>query len=387
MAGESVAKALAGNLVHVLLVDDEPSVVAGLRRHLHGRFVVHTATTPFEALQTVDANPQLGVVVSDMQMPGMNGAALLRHIKERSPMTVRVLLTGQADIDAAVDAINEGHIFRFLWKPCDVESLLTCLQDAATQHRLMTAERELQERTLRGSVRALLETLSMASPIAFARADRIKRRVLELATALDAESLWEIEIATMLAQLGTVSLPPAVIEKLHRGQPLTDVEQAEADGLPERAVSILAGIPRLEGVTRTIRLQRQRFDGRGPVAKNLAGADIPLGSRLLAVATAYDVLEARGTTVDIGVAALREDRGRYDPDVVAALEGLLLGGAGDREIAALAVDRLTLGMVLADDVMTRDGILLYGHGQELTERALDRLRNWPDVCEPVAVYR
>lgn len=386
MPGESVAKALAGNLVHVLLVDDEPSVVAGLRRHLHGRYVVHTATTPFEALQIVDGNPQLGVVVSDMQMPGMNGPALLKHIKDRSPTTVRVLLTGQADLDAAVDAINEGHVFRFLWKPCDVDSLLTCLQDAATQHRLMIAERELQEKTLRGSVRALLETLSMASPMAFARADRIKRRVVELATALGADTLWEIEIASMLAQLGTVSLSPSVVEQLHRGQPLTDAQQAEADGLPEMAVKILTGIPRLEGITRMIRLQRQRFDGRGPVANNLVGVDIPLGSRLLAIATAYDALEARGTTVDIGVAALREDRGRYDPDAIDTLRELLRADTSQREIAALAVDQLMLGMVLAADVMTQAGILLYGQGQELTDRALERLRKWPGVCEPVAVY-
>ena len=164
----------SNNLARVLLVDDEVSVLDGLRRRLHGRFQVTCAEGGREALGQVASSPPFAVAVSDMRMPDMDGATYLEQLREVQPDTVRVLLTGYTDIDGAVAAINQGHIFRFLFKPCDSETLINTLGDAVAQYRLVTAERELLEKTLRGSVQALVETLSLADPAAFALAVRIK---------------------------------------------------------------------------------------------------------------------------------------------------------------------------------------------------------------------
>lgn len=371
---------------HILLVDDEPSVVAALRRQLHGKFIVHTATSPFEAIQMLDGRHDFAVVVSDMKMPSMTGAQLLKRVRERSPNTVRVLLTGQADMDAAVDAINDGWIFRFLWKPCDQQTLLRCLEDAVVQYHLIVAQRELQERTLRASIQALIDTLALANPTTFTRANRIRRWVAELARSLSIEEVWQIEIASMLAQLGTVSLPQQVAEQLHRGDELAADQQELVDRLPDQAVAILADIPRLGEVRDIIRLQRQRFDGRGPVVPGRQGHDIPIGSRILAVATAYDMLDARGVPASEAMAALRADAGRYDHAVLHAMESSLAHSGDNRPISTLAVTDLAVGMVLATDVKSADGVVLCGQGQEVTVGVLDRLSTWRDVVGPLSVY-
>jgi EAL domain-containing protein (putative c-di-GMP-specific phosphodiesterase class I)/DNA-binding NarL/FixJ family response regulator len=119
----------------VLLVDDDPRILAGLRRQLHQRFRVVTANSGPEALTTLSADDDFAVVVSDMRMPGMDGAAFLAQVRVASPRSTRVLLTGQTELNAAIRAINDGQIFRFLSKPCPPEVLERCLQEAVVRYR------------------------------------------------------------------------------------------------------------------------------------------------------------------------------------------------------------------------------------------------------------
>jgi DNA-binding NtrC family response regulator len=161
----------------VLCVDDEPNVLEGLRRQLRRHFSVATANGGILALEVLEREGPFAVVVSDMRMPEMDGAAFLGRVREQAADTVRVLLTGQADLDATIAAVNEANIFRFLTKPCPTESLITALNAAVEQHRLIMAERVLLEQTLHGSVKALTDILGLANPTAFGRAARAKKYV------------------------------------------------------------------------------------------------------------------------------------------------------------------------------------------------------------------
>ena len=362
-------------LPRILLVDDESSILDGLRRQLRRDFAVTTATSGPAGLRLLEEDPGFAVVMSDMRMPDMDGATFLARVRQQAPAAVRLLLTGQADIDAAISAINDGQIFRFLTKPCPPELLLEALRAAAEQHRLLTAERELLEHTLRGSVQALLESLALANPTAFARAMRIKRLVADLVDQLGVADHWEIQIAAMLSQIGTVTLPPAVVDKLHRGHELTDNEQAMVDRLPRIAERLLAGIPRLEQVREAIRWQQRRFDGRDP-QPGPAGEAIPLGARLLRVALDFDPLESRGLAAGEAVAALRQQRGRYDPAVLDALAWVRRGAADAEPTVEIAPSELRPGMRLASDVRSSGGMLLVGRGQVVTDGLLERLRNF-----------
>lgn len=372
----------------VLLVDDEPSVLAGLSRLLHGHCIVHTEQDPQRALERVTEIPDLAIVVSDMRMPGMDGATFLSHVRTSVPDAVRILLTGYADLEAAVASINDGRIFRLLWKPCRFEDLMGCLGDAAEQYRLITAERELLEATLRGSIRALVETLSLANPVAFSRAERIQGRVSQLVHRMKGEPDWEIEVAAMLSQLGAVTLPPSVTESLHQGDVLTEATQQLVDRVPTMSVDLLDDVPRLENVRRAILLAEQRFDGRGPVAPDLGGDELPLGARILRVAIDYDALDARGMPARTALAELRSKHGRHDPAVLEALEQLLTRNGEEQAVEQVGLQDLQVGMVLAADIMVEGDVLLCGRGQEVTQRLLDRLENWSEhhrIIEPIMV--
>ena len=372
----------------ILLVDDEPALLSSMRRQLSSRFRVETETDPIAALDRIGDIDDLAVIVSDMRMPGMDGATFLGHVCDRWPDITRILLTGFAEIDSAIAAVNQGRIFRFLSKPIAPDHFRNCLDDAVRQYQLVCAERELLEQTLRGSVKALVETLSMANPTAFARATRIGSRVVSLAEHVNAPNQWEVEVAGLLSHLGTVVLPPGINERLQSGQELTLGQQEYVAELPTIAVSVLADIPRLGSVRHIIAFQRQRFDGRGPVTPDVGGQGIPLGARILRVATDYDTLEARGTSVNRALRAMANSEGLYDPTLLSALEEVLHADS-EREMAYLTLAELHAGMVLAADLRTTDNTLLVSRGQELTPRTIMRIKSWADhtsIAEPVAVY-
>jgi len=359
----------------VLLVDDEVAVLDSLRRLLRRDFDVSTAAGGAEALELL-ASETFAVVVSDMRMPLMDGAALLATIRERSPDTVRMLLTGQADTQSAISAINDGQIFRFLTKPCAADVLHKALEDAVALHRLVVAERELLEQTLGGALQALTDTLAIAHPTAFARAVRIARTVRELAETMRLERSWEIEVAAMLAHLGTVSLPQHVLDKLDSGLPLDPGEREMAARVPELSRQLLAAIPRLEGVATAVGLQDARYDGAGADPGVPHGDALPMASRLLHVAVDLDALTSRRVPGASVLAHLRRHAGRYDPAVLGALvEHLALGEEKDIAFEVPFAD-LEPGMVLMEDVTNAHGTILLGRGTTVTPTLLQRLRNY-----------
>ncbi len=208
----------------ILLVDDEPAILDGLRRQLRGRYAIETATGPTAGFSAMAAQ-SFAVVVSDLRMPGMDGVQFLAQVRERAPHAVRIMLTGQADVEAAVQAVNRGNLFRFLTKPCPPDDLIAALDAGLAQHRLLIAERELLEKTLAGSVKVLTEILAMTSPRAFGRAQRLRHVARRLAEAVGHPAPWQVELAAMLAQLGAVTLPQDLLDRADAGTELRDDER------------------------------------------------------------------------------------------------------------------------------------------------------------------
>jgi len=147
----------------VLFVDDEPHVLLGLKNVLRHRFDVTTAGGGQEGLECLAQAGPFTVVVSDFRMPGMNGAEFLRRVRDVAPDTVRMLLTGQAGLEDTISAVNEGHIFRFLGKPCPTPVLIQALEGAVEQARLVTRDRELLESKLDAMSGHLLRTERLAT--------------------------------------------------------------------------------------------------------------------------------------------------------------------------------------------------------------------------------
>ena len=177
----------------VLIVDDEPDLLAGLVRALRSEhFVLITAGSGADALDLLENHGPFAVIVSDLRMPVMDGVELLGRARAVCPDTVRILFTGQPDMEKAIAAVNEGAIFRFITKPCSRVVLALTLKGAVEQHRLITAERVLLEQTLRGSIKALTDVLGLASPMAFGRATRLRHSVSGLISAMGIVQGWHV---------------------------------------------------------------------------------------------------------------------------------------------------------------------------------------------------
>lgn len=362
----------------VLCVDDEPRVLEGLRDILRRRFDVKTAESGPAGLTMLAAEPEsFAVVVSDMRMPGMSGAKFLSQARQTAPAAVRLLLTGQTDITSAIEALNEGQLFRFLTKPCPRDVLVDGCTAAVEQHRLIVAEKTLLAETLRGCVAALTDVLAVTSPAAFGRASRVKKEAGALARAVGMEDPWEVEVAAMLSQIGAITLPDATIEKLYLGTWLTEEERKMVARLPAIAQRLLAKIPRLDAVCEIVVQQETRF---------VENPDISLGARILRIVVDFDVARAQGVPPDLALSTLRGRGGSYDPQLLEAFAERM-GAATDARVRELPLDRLSIGMSFADDVRGFGGTLLVPRGYEVTQELLERLMNMNtgSVREPLRV--
>jgi response regulator RpfG family c-di-GMP phosphodiesterase len=372
----------------VLCVDDDAHILAAYQRQLRKQFQIETAQGGEQGLALVSCQGPYAVILSDMRMPGMDGIQFLGRVRETAPDTVRMMLTGNTDLQTAMHAVNEGNIFRFLTKPCSPDTLAKTLAAGIAQYRLVTAEKELLEKTLRGSVKVLTEVLELSNPKAFGRASRVKRLVQQLAAQLQVKAPWHLEIAAMLSQIGCVAVPEPVLHKVDSGASLTAEEVHVLGTHPRVGHDLVANIPRLEAVAEAIAYQDQRFDGSGPGGSGKKGADIPLGARILKVGLDFDHLVVHGVPSGRAFVELIGRLGWYDPAILDALAKVLEKESG-REIRTVSVKDLTSHMILAENVLTDTGLRLVTKGQEITPPLLERLRLFArntGIREPIQVF-
>lgn len=371
----------------LLCVDDDPQVLEGLALHLRRRFEVDTAVGGVAGLAAIARDGAPAVVISDMRMPGMDGAAFLSQVRHTAPDTVRMLLTGQADVDSAIAAVNEGQIFRFLTKPCPPPALLAAVTAAIEQHRLITAERVLLEQTLHGSIQTLADVLSITNPLLFGRATRIKTLVSEMAERMGLHERWQVEVAAMLSQLGCVALPHDVAEKVYYGKPLSEKEQAMVARVPETTEQLLAHIPRLD-VVRGILNHFARTGHVFEASDDPAELLMRRGVQMLRVALDFDALETSGLPPVMAMVKLRECSAKYDDDVLSALFQLCGNDRAGLEVIQIPTETLRVGLVLAEDLVLETGSMLVARGYTVTAGFIERLRNFRPgtVKEHVLVF-
>ena len=364
----------------VLLVDDEPDLLAGMVRSLRSEhFELTTAPGPEEALEMLRSRGPYAVIVSDLRMPVMDGVVLLAQARKLAPDTVRVLFTGAPDLDRAIAAINEGAIFRFLTKPCSRIMMAVTLKTCVEQYELITGQRILLEQTLHGAIKALTDVLGLTNPLAFGRATRLRRVVRMVALVAGIAEVWQVEVAAMLSQIGCVILPPAVLEKMNAGERLTDDEEGMVRRAPEMVEQVLSNIPRLEEVREILRYQDKHFDGSGAPNGTAGGDAIPWGGRALKLVLDLDRLESEGTSLFQACDTMRERTGWYDPAILEVL-AKVRGAQESSEVRELPVNSLRAGMVFAQDVRNRKGQLFVARGQEVTRGLVEKLKLFaPDL--------
>ena len=366
------------NLPRVLCVDDEARVVEGLVPHLRKEYDVRTALSGAAGLQVLKEMGGAAVVLSDMRMPELDGATFLHHVMHFYPDATRMLLTGEPGQAAAVAAVNKAQIFRFLKKPCPPAELKVAVEAGVMQYRMVSAERTVLKETLVGCINALVDVLAITNPVAFGRASRIKRLAMDFAETLGRKEFWQLEAAAMFSQLGYLSLPIELVEKLYHGESLTSEEKILASGAPEVATKLLQNIPRLEPITEIL---AALHESDAHIAQ-LGDGPIGVGARILALVTDYSSLLTHGQTMSAAVQKLRGRSSRYGQEL---FEQFVQHLAANTEAAQSDTQEVPLrsvqpGMIIMQDVRTAMGTLLVPHGFEVTSVFLERIRHFgPDL--------
>ena len=383
----------------LLCVDDEANILSSLKRLFRPTgYRVLTAASGEEALAVMEKEA-VDLIVSDMRMPGMNGAQVLAAARMRWPETVRILLTGHADMSSTIEAINGGQLHRYIAKPWDDNEVLLVVREGLEKRSLLREKTRLEALTqsqneelkqLNASLEAkvaertaelatahdklktgFLNTIKTFSNLIELRGGQMaghSRRVADLARRLGqalklpAHEAQDLFFAALLHDLGKIGLPDTLLGKPFNQ--LTPDERNEMVKHPAKGEALLMGLEQLHGAARLIRAHHERFDGQG-YPDGLAGSAIPPGSRILAVANDYDAVQLgaispKRASAEEALQYLRAGRGhRYDPAVLDVLDKLL-GGAAKAEAGPLPIqsDKLKPGMVLARDLVTRDGVLL-----------------------------
>ncbi|MCX6080998.1 MAG: response regulator [Chloroflexi bacterium] len=374
------------NAKPILLVDDEIKVLNSLSRTLSEENFddIKTTQKSQDALEIIKRTPDLALIISDYRMPGMNGIELLSQVHQKSPDVTRILLTGAADLDMALDAINKGHIFRFLLKPCSEDILIAAVKDGLRQNELITSERDLLKKTLYGSIKVMIDTLSVLNPGIFAQSGRLRNLARDLAAELNLEDQsWEIELAALLSQIGTVTIPNNIIESWHKGEPLEEPELKMIRSIPRMGKVLIRNIPRLENIAEAVGYQNCTY--RGPATLDNPSADrIPLMSRILKVLVDFDVLIEKSHNPALAFQAMLGHEAEYDPNILTPFRLMILRnqsqisyhttGAikGEKE---LSIDAIRLGMVLSRDVIDKHGTVIVAKGALNNEVLLQKLIN------------
>jgi response regulator RpfG family c-di-GMP phosphodiesterase len=377
----------------ILCVDDDANILAAYQRNLRKQFTIDSAVGGEQALAAIETQGPYAVVVSDMQMPSMNGIEFLLKAKEKAPDTVRFMLTGNADQQTAMEAVNKGHVFQFLTKPCPPEMLALALEAGLKQYRLVNAERDLLEKTLSGSIKVLTDILAMIDPRSFGRGELLRDYTRTFVKSLKINQTWELEVAAMLSQIGFVTIPPGVIQKARAGRGLSGQEKDMLTQVPTTGAELLSNIPRLNTVAKIVLYQNKNYDGSGFPIDSVAGEDIPIGSRILKVLSDLLQLETKETPKAAALSLMQNRRGLYDPrvlDAAFACFDIYLPGATSAKSSghSVAFKDLQTGHVLISNIETSDGTMIVMTGNKISPLLLQKLKNFAAISgikEPIYV--
>ena len=420
-------------LAGVLFVDDETNILRSLQRLLVDEdFPVFTAPSGDEGLRVLGSNPNIGLIVSDQRMPGMNGAEFLARAREVAPESLRILLTGYSDIEATIDAINRGGAYRYVTKPWNDEDLLQTIRDGLRNYtltrenkRLATIVRqqneELKEWNGRLKSRVLQQTTEIREKnqelhkknqslskvyqdmiVAFSglielyskalrnHSGNVAELALRAARAMElpAEETEKIYIAARLHDIGELGTAEGLLYK-----PLDELQGAKLQEYMQHAVrgqTAIDTVEELRPVGVLIRHHHEHFDGSG-FPDGLRGEDIPLGSRIIAMADYAD--RTRQFTQEPDVAKIILPRlekllgKRFDPAlfpyICKPIEELYRQEKPPTHQIEKVVKAhlLQMGMILAEDLYSGTGLLLLNKGTCLDKDRISSIRRY-DQLDP-----
>lgn len=419
----------------LLFVDDEANILSSLKRLFRPcGYRIFTAESGAQGLEIMQ-NESIDLVVSDMRMPQMNGAQFLEQVNAKWPDTIRILLTGFAEIGATIDAINKGRIYRYISKPWEDNDIVLTIKQALHQKQLERANRSLEELTrkqneelkdlnanLEQKVKARTEELRQTMGFLEIAHDKLKKgfitsirvfsnliemregamaghshRVAELSRAIAQQmgmneaEVQDVFLAALLHDVGKIGFPDFLLEKPYPS--LTNEERLEVIKHPVKGQTAFMALEQLQGAAKLIRSHHEHFDGLGYPDK-LHGLEIPLGARIITLANEYDaaqigtLLNKRLKQTDAVLYVQEGKASRYDPAVVDAFM-IVMGSSGKAQAIqelAIRMDQVKSGMVLSRDLMSTRGELLLSKDYRLDASLIAQIKSFDQLGDKLIIY-
>ncbi|MEM6690934.1 MAG: response regulator [Planctomycetota bacterium] len=380
----------------ILFVDDEQAVLNGIQRMLGFDYDLVTANSGTDGLEMMDREGPFSVVFTDMRMPGMDGLSFLKHAQMIAPDSVYVMLTGNNDQATAVNAVNEGRVFRFLNKPCQREVLESVIESSTRQYELINHEKVLLENTFAGAVKMLTDVIHVTRPSLAGLTGEIEKKMMQIAKALRIPDRWEYRVAARLALVGIALIDDRDDGSVMDVKTPIDSKVLTISKSNEVGHRLLSKIPRLETVAKIVG-DSSASTGKIDATNDPAASVASTGATLLRVSVLWQLLEVTVDSLDDVICNLRA----YCPDLANEVISLVQASSRDHfarsSASAMAssfssgdqistkadatpneidVDTLALkeGMITAEEIVN-EGVLLVKSGRALTGAMIERLRS------------
>jgi len=415
----------------ILCVDDEVNILNSLRRLFHKEpFRVLTASSGKEGLALLKQTENIGMILSDHRMPGMSGTEFLHEAAELSPDSYRMLLTGYADMDTAIQAINQAKAIHFQTKPWDDEELLRLVREGLQRYRTKREKRQLQEmltesnatlgarllqqtenfRAHLGNTRlqhdrnftmneSIVSLLAELLDQCHYRLSKHSRNVAALATSmvttlnLPESQREEIGHAALLHDIGLIGVSDRML--MNNMELLSGNDASDYQDHPVRGQKLLRSFKELDQVGWHIRHHHEAFDGSG-FPDGLAGEEISLGGRIIHLASFIDNSYGQPVGIDAKyqmdkkvIAGLGTN---FDPDLYGAANRAIMEVLSDSTAAPTPANEqkihftsLQVGMVLVNDILDSSGSLFMGQGTRLTPEHLRTIRSRQHMDLPISM--
>jgi response regulator RpfG family c-di-GMP phosphodiesterase len=371
----------------ILMIDDDKDILASYQVNLRKDFIVRIASNANQAMEILKAENDIGVIVTDYKMPDINGVNLLKMIRQIYPDPIRIMITGFADMQIAVNAVNEGSIFRFLTKPMPTPELKQIIHDALIQYNLKKNEKELLNNTLKGTLKLLIDLISLSIPQSLNIGSQARAVARKIGVKTGDIELWELEVASLLSNIGLLLLPNDIIQKKAEGKDLSSSEAAVFHSHPELGANLLKNIPRFEKISDAILHMNNNYSSKNDV--NIANESIPIYSRILKISNDYiQYIQLNKTPLE-AYEKMLEIYYQYDPKLLELLLSEVVGSENNRKIKQIQLMELKSGMVVAKDIVDERETVLFKKDKEITEPIIIRLQqisNVRKIVQPLLVY-
>ena len=300
----------------VLFVDDEQNILNAVKRlFMSDTIDVLTASTALEGMELMKRNT-VAVIVSDNMMPGMNGIAFLEWTKTVSPDSVRILMTGYADLHSAIESINRGEVFRFVTKPWNDTDLSQIVLDSIDRYKIVSSIKSADEAKLL----SLAQTIELKDPYTKGHCERVAAYALMLADGMDLSDVMKknIKYGSWLHDCGKIGVPEIILNKPSE---LDDEQFATMKKHSRWGADVTKTAQLPDPVVNIALYHHERFNGEG-YPLGLKGINIPLEARIVAIADAFDAMTSdrpyrKKLSKEEAIAVITESKSSsFDPALV-----------------------------------------------------------------------